>query len=57
MKPAPNRIVLGSLYVLFLGSLAWFAYRGLPYYLTPLAAVAFLIFPALVIVPASWLIG
>lgn len=37
MRLAPQRLVLGGLYVLFLGSLAWFAYRGLPYYLTPLA--------------------
>lgn len=37
MKPAPHRLVLGGLYALFLGSLAWFAFHGLPYYLTPLA--------------------
>jgi hypothetical protein len=37
VKPAPHRLALGGLYVLFLGSLAWFAFHGLPYYLTPLA--------------------
>ena len=37
MKVAPQRLLLAAIYALFLGSLAWFAYRGLPYYLTPLA--------------------
>jgi len=37
VKVAPQRLVLVGLYVLFLGSLAWFALQGLPYYLTPLA--------------------
>lgn len=35
MKLAPHRLVLGGLYVLFLGTFAYCAYRGLPYYLTP----------------------
>ena len=37
MTVAPQRLVLVCLYVLILGSLAWFAVQGLPYYLTPLA--------------------
>ncbi len=37
MKAAPQRLLLIGIYALFLGSLAGFAYHGLPYYLTPLA--------------------
>jgi hypothetical protein len=37
LKAAPLQVVRGGLYALFLGSIAWFTYRGLPYYLTPLA--------------------
>jgi 8-oxo-dGTP pyrophosphatase MutT (NUDIX family) len=37
VKPAPQRLIRGGLYALFLGSIAWFTYTGLPYYLTPLA--------------------
>ncbi|MEO8196155.1 MAG: hypothetical protein ABI689_05490 [Thermoanaerobaculia bacterium] len=37
MKAAPQRLLLVGVYTLFLGSLAWFAYHGMPYYLTPLA--------------------
>lgn len=37
MKPSPHRLLLAGIYTMFLGGLAWFAYRGLPYYLTPLA--------------------
>lgn len=37
MKAAPQRLLLIGIYALVLGSLAWFAYRGMPYYLTPLA--------------------
>ncbi len=35
MKVAPHRLVLGALYALGLGSFAYFAVHGLPYYLTP----------------------
>lgn len=37
MKSAPQRLLLIGIYALLLGSLAGFAYHGLPYYLTPLA--------------------
>jgi hypothetical protein len=37
MKAAPQRLLLIGIYALLLGSLAGFAYHGLPYYLTPLA--------------------
>lgn len=37
MKAAPQRLLLIAIYALLLGSLAGFAYHGLPYYLTPLA--------------------
>jgi len=35
MKLAPHRLVLGGLYALLLGSVAYFTLHGLPYYLTP----------------------
>lgn len=37
MKLPIQRLLLVGIYTLAFGSLAWLAYRGLPYYLTPLA--------------------
>ena len=37
MKLSLQKWLLVGIYTLLLGSLAWLAYRGLPYYLTPLA--------------------